>query len=245
MLHEKIDIKNNQYTFTDGRYYANDNGGWVPSVTTILEAYPKPYQLIQWLKEQGENADKIRDAAGKRGSNVHGLTEMYDNGHTVNLLSEDGNPMYSLSEWGMFERYIDFSQRFKPQHLLIEQNIVGNEYAGTIDRVTTLDGKKYIIDIKTSNVIAKSYWLQLAAYERLLNNVGIYVDGTAILHLNAATRTDGKKGDIQGKGWKLYINEEGRYKDGELFMAVHKIWLHEHAEDKPKLFTYQLSHAKG
>ena len=51
-----IKTNDKQFTFTDGRYYEAPSGEWVPSVTTILEAFPKPYQLIQWMKEQGDNA---------------------------------------------------------------------------------------------------------------------------------------------------------------------------------------------
>ena len=117
----------NQFTFSDGRFYADDNGVWVPSVTTVLECYPKPYQFLQWLKESGENADKIRDAAGKRGSTVHELTERFDKGEEVNLLNEFGNPQYSLDEWSMFERYVEFIERFNPTMDMIEQNIVSQK----------------------------------------------------------------------------------------------------------------------
>lgn len=241
-----VSTKNNQLTFSDGRYYQNEAGKWFPSVTTILSSYPIPYHLIQWFKEQGENADKVRDAAGKRGSTVHVLTERYDNCEQVNLMDNNNNPLFSLSEWGMFERYIDFSTTHNPAHELIEQNIVCDmlEFAGTIDRICTINGKKYLMDIKTSSVIANSYWLQLAAYERMaFANMGIVVDGVAILWLNAKTRTLGKKGDIQGVGWQMIIKEDTK-KDWELFQAVHKLWLAEHGDEKPKQYLYTCSYQK-
>ena len=62
-------IKDNQITFTDARFYIDrETGEYYPSATTILEAYPKPYALLQWMKEAGSKADEIRDAAGRRGS---------------------------------------------------------------------------------------------------------------------------------------------------------------------------------
>ena len=241
-----IKSNENQYTFSDGRFYADDNGQWVPSVTTILEAYPKPYALMQWLKENGENADKIRDAAGKRGSTVHQLTDDYDNGIEVCLLDENGNPKYSLEEWGMFERYVEFSEKFKPENIMIEQNIVSLKlgFAGTIDRVLELNGKRYLVDIKTSNMITNAYWLQVAAYEQLLMTITGHntLDGVAILWLNAKTKTDGKGDVIQGKGWQMIIKENTD--DWELFQAVHKLWLKENKDAKPRLLTYQLSHTK-
>jgi hypothetical protein len=239
----------NQFTFSDGRFYADDNGVWVPSVTTVLECYPKPYQFLQWLKESGENADKIRDAAGKRGSTVHELTERFDKGEEVNLLNEFGNPQYSLDEWSMFERYVEFIERFSPDIEMIEQNIVSQKlgFAGTIDRVMVIDGKKYLVDIKTSNMIPNSYWLQLAAYEQLLMTITKHntLDGVAILWLNAKTRTDGKKGDMQGKGWQFITKENDESsEDWELFQSVQKLWQKENKDAKPKLFTYQLTHKK-
>ena len=44
-----VKTNTNQLTFVDGRFYHDDNGNYYPSATTLLEAYPKPYQLIQWM----------------------------------------------------------------------------------------------------------------------------------------------------------------------------------------------------
>ena len=229
----------NQLTFVDGRFYTDDNGQHYPSATTILEAYPKPFQLMQWMKEVGSKADEIRDAAGRRGSNVHQLTEDYDN----------GKPKFSLEEWNMFERYVDFSKMYKPEHLLIEQTFVNGSlgFAGTLDRICRIDGKSYVLDIKTSNGIYNSYWLQLAAYEQLYLGANLNqlptIDGVAILWLNAKTRTYGKNGAIQGPGWQMVIKDD-RSKDWDLFQSVQKLWQAEHEDDKPREFSYQLSHKK-
>jgi hypothetical protein len=247
-------IKNqtsNQLTFKDGRFYTDENGNYFPSATTLLEAYPKPASLIMWMKEVGSKADEIRDAAGKRGSSVHQLTEDYDNGIECTLLDEYGKPRYSLDEWSMFERYVEFTKNHQPEHHLIEQTFIssGLGFAGTIDRVCTIDGKTYVLDIKTSNGIYNSYWLQLAAYRQLYNASVLHgsnmpdIDGVAILWLNAKTRTNGKKGDVQGKGWQM-VSEFDTSKQWSLFQAVQQLWHAEHEDDKPKEFSYQLSHKK-
>ena len=239
-------IDKNQITFIDSRFYLNEAGQHFPSVTTILEAYPKPYQLLQWLKEVGTKADDIRDAAGKRGSVVHSLTEEYDNGMEVALLDETGKPAVSMSEWSMFEKYVEFTEKANPVHSLIEQNFVDEAggYAGTIDRICEIDGKIILLDIKTSNGIYNSYWLQLAAYrEGIKKTAGIDVDGVAILWLNAKTRSAGKKGDIQGVGWQL-LQKEDTTNDFQLFKSVQSLWLAEHGNEVPKNYSYQLSHKK-
>ncbi|MFN9898091.1 MAG: hypothetical protein ACK55Z_04690, partial [bacterium] len=82
----------------------------MPSVTTILEAYPKDASYFKWLKDVGSDADTIRDEAGRRGSIVHELTEQYDSGIECSFISEQGFPKYKMLEWSMFERYVDFIQ---------------------------------------------------------------------------------------------------------------------------------------
>lgn len=243
-------LKSNQLTFVDGRFYTDEDGNYFPSATTLLEAYPKPYALIQWMKDVGNKSDEIRDAAGKRGSIVHQLTEEYDQGLECTLLDEYGKPKYSLEEWSMFERYVEFSQNHKPEHHLIEQTFINSQlgFAGTIDRICTIDGKTYVLDIKTSNGIYNSYWLQLAAYRELYNasvkdsNMP-KIDAVAILWLNAKTRTSGKNGAIQGLGWQM-VTETDTSNQWSLFQAVQQLWHAEHENDKPKEFSYQLSHKK-
>lgn len=237
-------INNKQLTFVDSRFYETMDGGYVPSVTTILEAYPKGAAYYNWLKENGKDADEIRDEAGRRGSVVHKLTERYDLGLIVNLVNEWGSIDYKLTEWAMFERYVDFRSRFNFVTECIELNIISKElgYAGTIDRVITMDGEKVLLDIKTSNAIYSSYWLQLAAYRNLLTtHHGAQIDKVAILWLNAKTRTEGKRGDIQGMGWQMIIKEDTS-KDLALFNATHALWLAENETSKPKKLIYQTSH---
>jgi hypothetical protein len=236
-------INNKQLTFLDSRFYSTEDGGFVPSVTTILEAYPKGAAYYNWLKENGKDADEIRDEAGRRGSAVHKLTEDYDAGKEVRLVNDNGSIDYKLTEWAMFERYVEFRSRFDLKVEAIELNIISKElgFAGTIDRVCYLNGEKYIIDIKTSNAIYPSYWLQLAAYRALLLHVGVKVDNVAILWLNAKTRTEGKKDDIQGVGWQM-ITKRFSADDYELFMATQKLWQAENKIIKPKNLSYAISH---
>jgi hypothetical protein len=246
-----IDTQAHRITLLDARFYFDEQGKPVPSVTTILEAYPKDAGYFKWLKDAGNDADTIRDEAGRRGSIVHELTERYDRGEEVSLLTGDGWPGYKMIEWSMFERYVDFSTRFEPDHLMVEQNFVSLKlgYAGTIDRVMEVGGKCYLVDIKTSNAIYDSYWLQLAAYRELYNadrdyyDDGGYLDGVAILWLNAKTRTNGKAGDIQGVGWQMVIREDTT-RDLELFRHTHALWLAQNKGAMPKQFTYKLTHQK-
>jgi hypothetical protein len=143
----------------------------------------------------------------------------------------------------MFERYVDFRKRFDFDVKAIELNVISEElgFAGTIDRVIEMQGRRILLDIKTSNAIYPSYWLQLAAYEQLLRTMNVAVDQIAILWLNAKTRTEGKKDAIQGVGWQMVTKDEWS-KDWELFQATKNLWTAENGTQKPKQLTYQISH---
>jgi len=241
-------INNNKgrIEFLDARFYQTEDG-FVPSVTTILEAYPKDAHFFKWLKEVGSDADTIRDEAGRRGSIVHELTEKYDNGEECSFITENGFPQYKMNEWSMFERYVEFTQTYNPNILLMEKHMISVDlgFAGTLDRVINLNGKSMMIDIKTSNSIYPSYWLQLAAYNELLKLASINVELVGILWLNAKTRTVGKNGAIQGIGWQLVTKTAEEIKqDWELFQATHKLWLALNEDVKPKQISYQLKHKK-
>jgi hypothetical protein len=136
-----------------------------------------------------------------------------------------------------------------PNYVKMEQTLFCDErmIAGTYDLIVgSLDT---LVDMKSSSRIGHSYWLQLAGYKELYMD-GVAngsnlpdIDGVAILWLNAKTRTYGKNGAIQGPGWQM-VTKDDTTKDWDLFQSVQKLWLAEHEDDKPKEFSYQLSHKK-
>lgn len=236
-------LKGNQITFTDNRFY-EFNGNFFPSVTTILQAYPKDAGFYKWLKDVGNDADAVRDAAGDRGSTVHKLTELYDDGMEVSLLNKDGKINFSMQEWAMFERYVNFRQRFPIEILASEMQLISETYqeAGTLDRYIVLNGKRMIIDIKTSNQVYDHYWLQLAAYKRMFEEIsGEQIELVGILWLNAKTRTEGSKGAIQGEGWQLLAREDG-IKDLALYEATKMLWKAQNGSLTPREISYTLKH---
>lgn len=247
-MRDFVKIHKDRIEFLDSRYYLHAvTGNFYPSVTTILEAYPKNAQFFEWLKRAGEDADEIRDEAGRKGSVVHQLTEDYDNGKECSILDDYGNAQYKQIEWAMFERYVDFRTRY-PQFTIdaIELNYVSvkNGFGGTLDRVFDMDGKKWLVDIKTSNAIHPHYWLQLAAYVAMYEelNPTTKIDQVGILWLNAKTRTEGAGKSTQGVGWKLQEPEYSISYYWELFKNIYTTWQHENKNTKPKNISYQLRH---
>jgi len=243
-----IDQNKGRIEFTDNRFYSTENGNYVPSVTTILDAYPKDAAFFKWLKDVGSDADSIRDEAGRRGSNVHELTEKYDGGQEVTFISPFGKPQFKMLEWSMFERYVEFLTNHQHEIVMMEKHFSSDVlgFAGTVDRVIKIDGKELLLDIKTSNSIHTSHWLQLAAYKALLNECNYEVDGVCIMHLNAKTRTTGKGNAIQGIGWQLLTRTLAETAhDWDVFQTTYKLWQSMNEGIKPRNLSYQIKHKKN
>lgn len=245
-----IDPDANRIEFLDNRWYKCADGTMVPSVTTFLDAWPKGAQYYDWLKRHGEDADTIVDEAGKRGSTVHNLTEALDKGDRVTMCAPDGSPLYKMSEWAMFERYVEFRNLIKPEIIAIERHMASKElgYAGTLDRVMRIGEDVWIIDLKTSNAVYEHHHLQTAAYLELYAEAE-KMDAFAytkvrrgILHLNAKTRSYGKGEAIQGPGWQLVEASNTHEEDLDLFEACRKLWHATNKNAKPKSISYQLTH---
>lgn len=244
-MREFIKITKDRIEFLDSRFYQHSNGNFYPSVTTILDAYPKSVAFYEWLKKMGEDADEIRDEAGRKGSAVHQLTEDYDRGLECMMVDDFGNPKYKQIEWAMFERYVEFRQKHDFEMIANEVHYISPKYgfAGTLDRVFKKDGKYFLVDIKTANSLHNHYWLQMAAYKMLWNEVNeIKIDEIRILWLNAKTRTDGAGKSIQGVGWKLQEPEYSTDHYWGVFQSVYKTWMEENRNTKPRNTSYQLTH---
>jgi hypothetical protein len=249
MKNYKLDLDRQRIQFIDNRFYLSPKDNYLPSVTTILEAFPKSASYFQWLKDVGSDADAIRDEAGRRGSVVHELTERYDCNEEISLINASGVPQYRMLEWSMFERYCEFSTMYKPTIDMMEVHLMSDKlgFAGTLDRVIKLGSLTMLLDIKTSNSIYPSYWLQLAAYHQLLkeHHKKLNVDSVGILWLNAKTRTTGKNGAIQGLGWQLVTRTMTELKkDWELFKSTQKLWLAINEGVTPRNISYQLKYKK-
>ena len=84
-----------------------------------------------------------------------------------------------------FKRWWSIISQNQYSILMQEQPLVCEYYGGTLDALIDINGRVYIVDFKTSNHFNYKYYLQTAAYRRLLYyNYGIIVDGIIILRLS-------------------------------------------------------------
>ena len=230
-----------QINFLDRRVYKRGEGVYYPSVTTILQYMPKNKFFESWLKDVGHNADLIMRRAGKEGTQVHEAAEALVKGEEISWMDDYGNAKYSQIVWEMILKFYDFWSTHKPELISAEDFVWSDEhkYAGTADLVVKMNGETWLLDLKTSNSIHKSYDLQLASYAKALGeSKGIKIDRTGIIWLKAHTRGPSKqKNVIQGKGWKLLQIDEID-KNFELFKMIYELYKLENPVTEPIYNSY-------
>ena len=230
-----------QINFLDRRVYKRSEGVYYPSVTTILQYMPKNKFFESWLKDVGHNADFIMRRAGKEGTQVHEAAEALVKGDEVSWMDDYGNAKYSQIVWEMILKFHNFWSTHKPELISTEDFVWSDKhkYAGTADLVVKMYDQTWLLDIKTSNSIHKSYDLQLASYAKALEeSKGIKIDRTGIIWLKAQSRGPSKqKKVIQGKGWKvLQIDEID--KNFELFKMIYELYKLENPVTEPIYNSY-------
>ena len=230
-----------QINFLDRRVYKRDEGVYYPSVTTILQYMPKNKFFDNWLKDVGHNADLIMRKAGKEGTQVHEAAEALVLGKEVNWMDDYGNAKYSQIVWEMILKFYDFWSTYKPKLISTEEFVFSDKfkYAGTADLLVEMDGEVWLLDLKTSNNLHRSYNLQLAAYAKAIEETkGIKIQRTGIIWLKANTRSASKKkGVYQGKGWQIKTIDEIDY-NFDLFQTIYKLYLLDNPNTEPIYKSY-------
>ena len=224
---KQINVLDNRFYRRDGKYY--------PSVTSILNYFPKNQFFHSWLKDVGHNSDIIANKAAGEGTQVHNAVEAFLNGEEINWLDEYGNAKYNLDVWRMIMRFADFWNTHKPELVATEYHLFSDEheFAGTADLVVRFMDNLWLLDLKTSNSLHTSYDLQLAAYATAWNEThNEKVTHTGILWVKANTRGEGKGGRIQGKGWELKMvsDIDANFK---MFKNIQEIYKMENPDHKP------------
>ena len=184
-----LDRKAQQVNVLDERFYTLDNKTFYPSVTTVLQSYPKGSYFEQWLMDTGRNAETIKKEAGIQGTNVHNAIESYLKGAELTLIGDNGEEFYTLNEWQMICRFMDFFSYdgINRETMEVEQILFSKQMklGGTGDLVVEIDSENWFIDYKTSNAMHKTYRIQLAVYKRMweLMNPGKKIDKYGVLWL--------------------------------------------------------------
>jgi hypothetical protein len=230
----QVDPTSKRINILDNRFYTR-NGEYYPSVTNILQFFPKNKYFEDWLKDVGHNATFIAKKAADEGTQVHEAIEKYVTGEKIVWLDEEGYSNYSLDIWKMILKFHDFWTSHTPSLIESEIHLFSDEfkYAGTCDLILEINGEKWLIDIKTSNSLHTSQELQLAAYAQAWNeNFQEKIDRMGILWLKSSKRGP-TKGKIQGKGWELYESSRSFEENLKIFHNIHSLFKLEHPNPSP------------
>jgi len=241
------DNKANLVVSKDDHFYESlsEPGIYYPSVTTKLGSYPKGYGFEEYLKANGFNSEIILERAGNLGKEVHNAIEQWHKIKSIRQISEDlTHEFYSWDAWKMFNKYMNFYTRFKPENLVSEFKIVSPKWktGGTMDEIDMINNQRWLIDHKTGNNIYTTHWIQISVYAKIWTelNPQYPIDKIGILHLNADTKTDGKDGKIQGIGWQLKEPPKDIDHYIKLWDYTSALWDEENPNAKPRMLEFPI-----
>ena len=132
----------------------------LPSVTTILAATQsdeKRASLEAWKSKVGIfEAERIKNRAATRGTNMHSHLEYHLNGQGLLDLSDEGRVARSMAQKIIDEGLKDLEEAWGSEVVLYYPEL----YAGQADLVGIYQGRDSIIDFKQSNKPKKDEWIE-------------------------------------------------------------------------------------
>ena len=168
-------------SLVEGQRHYDVSNEKLPSVTTILAATQsdeKKESIARWKAKVGENeAERVRDQAASRGSNMHLHLERYILGTGHKDLTDEGQVAGDMAQVIIDKGLCDVSEIWGSEVTLYYPGL----YAGATDLVGIYDYEDSIIDFKQSNRPKRREWIddyfmQLGAYAMAHN----YVYGSEI-----------------------------------------------------------------
>ena len=163
-------------SLVEGQRHYDVSNEKLPSVTTILAATQsdeKKESIARWKAKVGENeADRVRDQAASRGSNMHLHLERHILGAGHKDLTDEGQVAGDMAQVIISKGLCDLSEIWGSEVVLFYPGL----YAGQTDLVGVYDYENSIVDFKQSNKPKRKEWiedyfLQLAAYAMAHNCV--------------------------------------------------------------------------
>ncbi len=201
--------------------YRLADGTKVPGVTTVLGVINKP-QLVKWANNlglQGIDSSSYVDATARIGTLAHEMIQEYLGGpewdrsaFTREEIDTAENAVLSFYEW---ERQTGH----KMETVAIEMPVVSETfgYGGTVDWLGYIDGKLWLVDIKTSKGLFPEHEYQVSAYDRALFELGYEVAGVRLLRVGRSEDEgfdDHVLSNVQlNAGWKVFTSALDLYKN--------------------------------
>lgn len=186
------------------------NGQPVAGVTTLLSmGVPADAGLLEYFKRTDkETQEDILIDAQQRGSNVHQAIEQLLLGEEVH-----SDSLYRKREKLGVAAFVDFFRRVQPTNIVTEQVIAYLDdnmmFAGTLDFIGTINGKRVLIDFKTSATHSRKNELQVEAYKAAIEqSTDEKIDLCYLLYVGTTHKGTRPKPDENGLpncgiGWSL------------------------------------------
>lgn len=165
------------------RYY-NKSGKEVPSATTVLKLLNKP-ALIPWANYLGFkhiDVDEVLNESAKLGTTVHWLINAFLEKSLIIYVPRPDIPTKLISSY--FRSFKTWYNTNQVEPILLEKSFSSDLVGGTLDFYGIINGKKTLLDFKTSKKIRLSMFFQLAIYTMLLEENGYDVEQVGILLVN-------------------------------------------------------------
>jgi len=166
------------------KYHTKD-GILVPGVTTVLGVLAKP-ALVPWANKlglQGIEVGKYVDNLAGIGTLAHSIVECYLTKEEVDY--GDFTPNQRTQAERAADKFFEWEKKNTFKVIKAELQLVSDKYffGGTCDIYADLNGKKTLIDIKTSKACYSEHFTQCAAYKILLEENGYPVEDAKILRI--------------------------------------------------------------
>lgn len=166
--------------------YRNAAGDKLTSVTTVLGILNKP-ALLKWaweLGRDGKELERTRQGAADAGTVAHAMAECHLTGRVLDLSNIPPDIVTTAARsFGLFREWWDASGY---QALHVEKQMVSErlQVGGTLDILAGKDGRRALLDLKTSKRIYPEMYIQVATYADIYEELtGEHVDECYILRI--------------------------------------------------------------
>ena len=144
--------------------------------------------LYNAIEEAAKQHQVKKEEAADIGSQVHEWCEMYIkakiNGDPEPEMPNDDKVLNGITAF--LEWLSEHKVKFHCSERLVYSK--KHNYVGTLDAIATVNGKKYLIDFKTSKGVYNEFFYQVAAYRAAYEEeTGEKLDGSIIIHFDKDT----------------------------------------------------------
>lgn len=146
-----------------------------------LVDYPRVTEILKTFTGYDHVPGPILERAAAKGTSVHALCAGIANGAWIpDAMIEEELRGYvnSFKQWMKLQvkEFMIIEKRYRHEKL---------KYSGQLDfLIRGVDDKIYLVDLKTSSRPQKTYPVQMAAYDLLLRNENITINGAMLVYLS-------------------------------------------------------------